>query len=136
MSFDYNEMTETVQTLLHDLLRDYEERVPEEGVFPDLRVGRMIQFGDPAISSPGRIELVVMNMDARLDPAFHYMRFVSVQVMKSREGGYVAVTCFHGRKEELRVSLSDQITEPDFLIDRISELADGLPEETNPDIWR
>lgn len=136
MAFDYDEMVETVQGLVGDLLRTFNERVPERGEFPDVRVGRPVQFGDPDVSLPGRVELVVMNMDARLDPAFDRMRFVSVRVMKSREGGYASLTCFHGPKDEVHRSLEEQLRDPEFLIERISELAEGLPEETNPDLWR
>lgn len=136
MAFDYDEMVKTVQELVSDLLRHYDERVPERGEFPDVRVGRTVQFGDPDVSLPGWVELVVMHMDARLDPKFDLMRFVSVRVMKSREGGYASLTCFHGPKDEVRKNLEEQLRDPEFLIERISELAEGLPEETNPDLWR
>ena len=136
MAFEYDEMADTVREMIGEILRNYGKRVPERGEFPDLRVGRPAQFGDPTVSLPGRVELIVMHMDARLDPQFDLMRFVSVQVMKSREGGYASLTCFHGTAEEVRKQLEEQGQEPDFLIDRIWELSEGLPEETNPDLWR
>jgi hypothetical protein len=113
-----------------------DERVPDRGPFPDIRVGRPFHYGDPDIHLPGKLELVVMNMDAALDPRFDVLRFVSVRVMKSREGGFVAVTCLHGEKDLLRKRLEELVDDPDFLVERVEELSRGLPEETNPDVWR
>jgi hypothetical protein len=75
-------------------------------------------------------------MDPKLDPKFASQRFLSVRVIKSVVHGYVSLSCFHGTRAELRVLLEGQASQPDLLMQRISELADGLPEETNPEIWR
>lgn len=127
---------EALSGILRDLLRYYDERVPERSTFPDVRVGRSVYFGDPDLTRPGRVELVVMHMDKDLDAAFDHMRFVSVRVMKSREGGFVSSSCLHGTKKELRERLTALAGNPQFLVERVYELANGLPEETNPDIWR
>lgn len=136
MSFAHDDMAETLRGLVQDLLGRYDEFVSERGEFPDARVGRTIQFGDPDVTLPGKVELVVMHMDARLDRAYDVMRFVSVRVMKSREGGWSSLTCLHGTREQLRQELEQLARDPDFLVERVSELADGLPEESNPDLWR
>jgi hypothetical protein len=46
------------------------------------------------------------------------------------------VSCLHGTKAELRAELEELGHDPQYLVERVSELADGLPEETNPDAWR
>ena len=79
---------------------------------------------------------MVMSMDPRLDPSYDELRFLSVRVMKSRQGGYSSSTCLHGTRDQLREHLMVLAHDPGFLVDRVSELADGLPEESNPDIWR
>jgi len=133
---DREEAAGLVSTMTRDLLRFYDERVPEQGDFPDIRVGKPVHFGDPTITVPGRIELIVMNMDKRLDPSYDYLRFLSVRVMKSREGGFTSSTCLHGRKKELREELEKLAEDPSFLVERVEQLSNGMPEETNPDIWR
>lgn len=131
-----NELALLLQGLIRELLKEYDRRVPERSAFPDIRAGRTYSFGDPTTTLPGRIELVLMNMDARLDPKYDYLRFLSVRVMKSRDGGYASVTCLHGNKKELRSELEELLEDTSFLVDRVRELAEGLPEETDPDIWR
>ena len=134
--FDNGEIRAAVVEIVEEILQHYDERVTEHSAFPDVRVGRKVYFGDRLTTMPGRIEIVVMNMDKRHDPAFDRMRFLSVRVMKSREGGYASVTCLHGDKAEVRRELEGFVDYPEFLLGHIDELANGLPEETNPDIWR
>lgn len=130
------ELHQTLKAMLQDLLRYYDERVPECGAFPDVRVVRPFHYGDPDVSLPGKLELVIMNMDSELDRKYDSLRFVSVRVMKSREGGFAAMTCLHGGKTDVKARLEELVSDPGFLADRVNELALGLPEETNPDIWR
>ncbi len=125
-----------IAEMLTELLEKYEAAVPATGVFKDVRVWRQVQFDDPTTALPGKLEFVIMHMDARLDPKYDVLRFMSVRVMKSRAGGISSSTCLHGPKDELRAQLIELRDEPDFVIDRVRELADGLPEETNPDAWR
>lgn len=122
--------------MIGEILQKYDERVPERGAFGDLRVGAQFHFDDPDTTLPGRVELVVMHMDSRLDPKYDVLRFVSVRVMKSRQGGYASSTCLHGSKSDLRQQLEEQRNTPFLLATRVEQLAHGLPEETNPDIWR
>jgi len=131
-----DEIENTLRELIEELLEQFDSRVPETGDFRDLNVGRGVHFGDPETALPGKLQLIVMHMDARLDPRYHYLRFLSVRVMKSREGGYSSSTCLHGRKQELREALEEQLHDPQLLLERVNQLAIGLPEETNPDIWR
>jgi hypothetical protein len=133
---DREEIGQAVQEILREILPVYDELVPARSTFPDVRAGRKVHFGDPEITMPGRIELAVMHMDAELDRTFDSLRFLAVRVWKSRDGGIASTTCFHGAKKELKQELLRQADDPEFLIDRVQELADGLPEETNPDIWR
>jgi hypothetical protein len=129
-------LADTLRDMLREILAKFDERVSERGTFPDLRVTRDHHFGDPAIHRPGRLELIVMSMDPKLDPKFDFQRFLSVRVIKSVVHGYVSLSCFHGTRAELRAQLEAQAARPDLLLGRIRELADGLPEETNPEIWR
>ena len=131
-----DDLREQTRAMVRDLLRQYDERVAERGHFPDFSAGRAVQFGDPAVSLPGRVDLVLMAMDPAIDARFATQRFISVRVMKSRDGGFASLSCLHGTRDELRRALREQAEDPDFLVARIGELADGLPEETDPDIWR
>jgi hypothetical protein len=131
-----DDLNRIMSEVVSELLRYYDERVPERAEFPDVRVGRSVHFDDPQTTRPGRVELVVMHMDKRLDPRYERLRFVSVRVMKSREGGFASSTCLHGEKRALREQLESLVSDPAFLVERVSELADGLPEATNPDLWK
>jgi hypothetical protein len=133
---DRDDIAEAVEEMLHEILTAYEDRVPAQSIFPDVRAGRKVYFGDPSTSMPGRVELAVMHMDKELDKVFDSLRFLAVRVWKSRDGGTASTTCFHATKKELRALLEEQLHSPDYIVDRIQELANGLPEETNPDIWR
>ena len=132
----HDELSRAISEVLSEILGQFDGRVTARAPFADLRVGRQFYFDDPETTLPGRFELVVMSMDPRLDPSYDLLRFLSVRVMKSRKGGYSSLTCLHGTREELREHLMVLAHDPGFLVDRISELADGLPEETNPDLWR
>ena len=131
-----DEITNAIRDILHELLTRYEERVPERGPFPDYKAGRKVYFGDPTTTLPGWLGLVIMNMDLRQDPGFDQVRFISIRIMKSREGGYASLTCLHGSKQELANELRGQLGDPEYLVNRATELAQGLPEETNPDVWK
>src|SRR5437868_562844 len=99
------ELSNVMSEMVREILEKFDSRVPDTGPFRDLNAGRQYHFGDPATSLPGKIELIVMNMDVALDPRFQNLRFVSVRVMKSREGGFSSSTCLHGPKAELREQL-------------------------------
>lgn len=131
-----DDLREQTRAMVRDLLRQYDGCVSEQGRFAEFSAGRTVHFGDPAVSLPGRVELLLMAMDPAIDARFATQRFVSVRVMKSRDGGFVSLSCLHGTRDELRRSLEQQADDPGFLVARIGELADGLPEETDPDIWR
>ncbi|MGI8905854.1 MAG: hypothetical protein ACR2IE_05105 [Candidatus Sumerlaeaceae bacterium] len=131
-----DEMNQAVREMLDEILAVYEERVPARSKFPDLRAGRRVHFGDPSITLPGRVELAVMHMDAEIDRQFDSLRFLAVRVWKSRNGGMASTTCFHATKDTLQDELERQLEDPSYIIDRVEELAHGLPEETNPDVWR
>ena len=133
---DETQLGPVLSGMVADLLHCYDERVPERGAFADVRVSRPFHFGDPSTTLPGKVELVVMNMDREMDPQFSEMRFVSVRVVKSREGGFVSMSCLHSTKARLRDHLEELVLDPAFFVERVEELAAGLPEETNPDMWR
>ncbi len=126
----------TLKELLAELLAAYDERIPAEGAFNDVRFKRQVHYGDPATTSPGLLEIVVMSMDEKLNPANRPLRFVALRVKKSSRGGTVSSTCFHGTKEQVRTELEREKSEPALLLERIDELASGLPEETNSNFWR
>lgn len=130
------EIITTLSEILGDLLSVYDERVSDEGPFNDLRVKRQVHYGDPDTTSPGLLEVVVMSMDEKLNPVNRTMRFVAVRVKKSSRGGTVSSTCYHGTKESLRTDLEREKRTPALLLERVEELASGLPEETNSNLWR
>lgn len=130
------DIDEALKALLQELLENFESRVPERGRFPDLRASRSVYFGDPDTTRPGHLELSVMHMDSEIDRLYDQMRFVAVRVWKSRDGGTASTTCFHGTRDEVRGRLNDELLAPEFLVERVYELAHGLPEESNPDLWR
>lgn len=132
----HQELEQAVRDILEELLPVYDERVTTKAKFPDLHAGRRVHFGDPDISLPGRVELAVMHMDAQIDRNYDSLRFLAIRVWKSREGGTASTTCFHATKTDLKTELEQQLHDPSFIIDRVEELALGLPEETNPDVWR
>jgi len=135
MSSD-SEIMEVLPRMLGELLQAYDERVSDEGPFNDLRVKKQVFYNDPATAMPGILEIAVMSMDADLNPVNKTLRFVAVRVKKSPRGGAVSSTCFHGTKAELKAELERELRAPDLLPNRIEELASGLPEETNPNMWR
>lgn len=130
------EIATVLYEMLADLLPAFDEKVPQKGPFNDLRLKRQVYFNDPATTLPGMLEIAVMHMDQQLDPQFSTMRFVAVRVKKSNRGGTVSATCFHGTTDEVQAELEKERRDPKRLIQRIQELASGLPEETNPKLWR
>lgn len=133
---DREQIAEAVSRLLSELLVHFDKKVPEQGPFPDLRARCEVEFGDPSTDAPGWLELDVMPMEVKLDPNYNRIRFISVRVMKSRKNGYASMTCLHCEKQELRQEIEAQIKDPEYLVQRVEELASGLPEETNPDVWK
>lgn len=131
-----SEIAASLREILDDLLAVYDERVPDEGPFNDLRFKRQVRYGDPATSSPGLLELTVMSMDEKLNPVNRGLRFLAVRVKKSSRGGTVSSTYFHGTKENLLRDLQREKVEPGLLLETVEELASGLPEETNTNLWR
>lgn len=129
-------MDQAVCGLVRDLLARYDEAVTEAGPFEDQRVQCAYQFGDPGVARPGTIELALMPMDPKIDPKYHSLRFLAVRVRKSREGGWASATCLHGTRAGLRTSLEGLLRNPAPVVNRIDQLANGLAEETDPDLWR
>lgn len=130
------EIIEALHAMLSDLLDQYDQRVPEFGPFNDLRVRRQVAYGDPATTQPGTLELAVMSMDEQLNPDNRTLRFLAIRVKKSPRGGAVSSTCFHGTKAAVHAEMQRELRTPQLLLERVEELASGLPEETNPGMWR
>ena len=122
--------------MISDLLANFDDKVPAEGIFNDIRLKRQVQFGDRDTSSPGLLELTIMAMDEKLNPANRNLRFVAVRVKKSSRGGTVSSTCFHGTKGQVLAELQREQKDPTLLLEKVEELVSGLPEETNPNVWR
>ncbi len=131
-----DELAPSVTEMVQSLLQAYDSRVTDRGMFADLSARQTVHFGDPQTTRPGRLELLVLAMDPEMNPQFDQMRCLSVRVCKSRDGGFASLSCLHGTRADLRAALERIAADPAFLLDRIHELADGLPEETNPDVWR
>lgn len=122
--------------MLVEILRVFDARVPAEGPFDDVRFKRQVVFGDPETAAPGLLELTVMAMDDSVNPANRRLRFLALRVKRSPRGGTVSSTCFHGTADQLRADLEKSRQRPELLLHAIEELLFGLPEETNPDVWR
>lgn len=135
MSADSDIVTPLTE-MLGELLAVYDDKVPAEGAFSDLRFKRQIHFGDPKSTSPGLLEVTVMSMDEKLNPANRHIRFVALRVKKNSQGGTVSSTCFHGTTEQVRAELEREKAGPGLLLELIEELASGLPEETNSNLWK
>lgn len=130
------EIEEALHAMLTELLDVYEQRVPESGPFNDVRVRRQVSYGDPATTQPGTLEIAIMSMDEQLNPANRSLRFLALRVKKSPRGGAVSSTCFHGTKADVHAEIQCELRTPQLLLERVQELASGLPEETNPGMWR
>lgn len=131
-----DEILTALRELVTDVLREYDDRVTEAGPFVDLRFKRQVYFGDPDTSMPGLLELAVMNMADHVNPDNKSLRFAAVRVKKSARGGTVSSTCFHGDKAEVKKALENELKQPVVLLEKVVELSSGLPEETNPSLWR
>lgn len=131
---DGSDIVTSLNEMLSEILAVYDEKVPAEGVFNDVRFKRQVYYGETA--SPGLLELTVMSMDEKLNPANRSLRFLALRVKKSSRGGTASSTCFHGTKEKLYAELEREKINPQLLLARIEELASGLPEETNSNLWR
>lgn len=130
------EIRTAVMEILTEMLNHYDARVTTEGQFDDLRLKRQVEFGDPDTTSPGLLELTVMAMGDSVNPAHRSQRFLAVRVKRSARGGMVSTTLFHGTKDQLRDALERERKQPDALALAVEELLFGLPEETNPNLWR
>ena len=131
-----DEISPILKEMLADMLRDFDTRVPELHAFPDFRIRRQAHFADPATTLPGILEIAIMSMDESLSPDRASQRFLAIRVKKSPRGGAVSCTCFHGTRDELKQHLQQELKAPAQLLNRIEELSHGLPEETNPAMWR
>ena len=129
-------LTRAVSAMVHELLDQFDHHMTTRGPFHEFHAGGNLALGDPATTAPLHVEMVVMAMDPAIEARFVELRFVSLRIMKSRDGGFVSLSCLHGTADELRTRLVALEREPGYLIERIRELAQGLPAETNPDIWR
>ena len=123
--------------MVHALLEQFDQHMTTRGPFHEFHARGNLALGDDSASTaPLHVEMVVMAMDPAIEPRFVELRFVSLRIMKGREGGFVSLSCLHGTADELRARLVALEREPGYLIERIRELAQGLPAETNPDLWR
>lgn len=117
------------------LLEDFDSKVPAAGMFPDHRVSEPYPFEGE--SGPlGRLELAVVAMDPRRDPSFDTVRYVALRVKKSPKGGVASISCMHGTAAEVKARLEGEARRAVYLSERATELAEGLPEETDPEMWR
>ena len=130
------EIQNAIDEMLVELLRVFDAKVPVRGPFDDVRLKRQVQFGDPATSAPGMLELTIMAMDPGVNAANAALRFLAVRVRKSARGGTVSSTLFHGDNAALQANLEQERREPRLVLATVEELLFGLPEETNPNIWR
>lgn len=127
-----------IQDLLELILEKYDERVTRRGAFPDLRVGKQVDFtfSEKPAEYPGKLEFAVLNMDAKIDSAYDDKRFLSMRIKKTSRGGFVSTTFFHGTFDELKDRLLDEAHQPQIIPEKLEELLSGLPEQTNPELWR
>jgi len=124
-----------LRELLQELISLVEKNVPETGPFRDISVGSTTETAGDFPESL-HLNLVVMHMDERLNPAFAPMRFLTIRVRKSPGGGVSSTTCFHAPGEKLLKELIRESKDPEILVEKVLELASGLPEKTSRNLWR
>ncbi|MCX7963554.1 MAG: hypothetical protein N2644_03585 [Candidatus Sumerlaea chitinivorans] len=133
---EFSPLTDVLPALLENLFATYDERVTECGPFPDHSVSARVAIEGMLGVRNVRLEISVRSMNKEINEAFQTQRFLAVRLHKTDGPGFVSATCYHGTKEELRSRLVALIANPADLTERIEELAHGLPEETDPDLWR
>jgi len=64
------------------------------------------------------------------------LRFVALRARSPETQGFLSSTMFHGTKGELRSVLRRLLDDPAELLEAATALLEGLPEESDPDLWR
>ncbi len=122
-----------ISELIFRLRLNTEERMPETGEFDDIRVAAPALFRDG--SNPGHLELTAMHMTQKIDPQYANLRFVVIRV-RTGGGGAASSTCLHGTRAELLQNLAQKDTVHELILQRVMELAAGLPQQSDPDKWK
>lgn len=131
-------LSQAIPKLLGELLSKYAEAVPEEGLFPDLVATEPVRHRSYLNGSECEIilELAVRAMNPDFDPSFRRLRFLAVRAHSPETQGFVSTTLFHASTAELRSRLASLADDPAELIEAAQALIEGLPVETDPDLWR
>ncbi len=124
--------------LVESLLARYEECVPARGLFPDLSASQPVRHRSSLSGSESEVilEMSIRAMNPEAGEAFDRVRFVCLRARNPRTQGFASATMFHGTKTELHQRLKRMRIDADELLDAARALLEGLPEETNPDLWR
>lgn len=138
MSNDPLALDQAIPALLDDLLARFEAHVPVSDEFPDLTAKRRVRHDSSwnATHADVFLELSVRAMNPRAHPGFDHLRFLAMRARCPRTQGFVSTTLLHGPKEALRRQLEALRAQPAELVAMAAALLEGLPVETDPDLWR
>ena len=131
-------LEEAVPVLVRTLLSRYDAAVPEKGLFSDLVAVERVHHRSSLNGSESEVflEMAVRAMNPDADARFDRLRFVALRARSPETQGFLSSTMFHGTKGELRSVLRRLLDDPAELLEAATALLEGLPEESDPDLWR
>lgn len=131
-------LAEAIEKLLGELLEQFAAAVPEVGEFPELAVSHPVIHRSHlnGCVSEFTLELSIRAMNARVSADFGRLRYLRVRVGRAGSGGGVSATLFHATAPELRKKIEALRRDPTELVESATALVEGLPVETDPDLWR
>ncbi len=122
-----------ISELIFRLKLNIEERMPETGEFDDIRVAAPAVFSEA--TTAGQLELTAMHMTKKIDPEYENLRFIVIRV-RTGGGGAASSTTLHGTRSEILENLGKKDTVHELIYHRVMELAAGLPQQSDPDMWK
>ncbi len=127
-----------ISELLRELLVKFGEFVTAEGIFPDLVATRHVCHRSSLNGSESVVilELAVRAMNPEFDPRFRTLRFLALRAHSPQTHGFISTTLFHAKADDLRKKLDELLANPQELLESATALLEGLPEESDPDLWR
>ena len=131
-------LEEAVPELLRELLTDFDAKVPSCGEFPDFVVTQKVSHVSALNGSESLVvlEFAVRAMNPEQQREFDTLRFLAIRARSLGSGGFVSTTLYHGEKNTLRGTLVRLSQDPTALIETVAALLEGLPEESDPALWR
>ncbi|MGB9691187.1 MAG: hypothetical protein ACPL7D_03370 [Candidatus Sumerlaeaceae bacterium] len=131
-------LNNAIREMLHELVSKYGEFVAQAGLFPDLVAARRVRHRSSLNGSESEVvlEMAVRAMNPEFDPRFQSMRFLALRAHSPTTQGFISTTLLHASTQELRERLEGLLTDSQELLEAATQLIEGLPEESDPDLWR